>query len=58
MSDRTLFPRQASAKDRLRESLRSGKRRPILCSPTGFGKGDLMAYITRSYQDRDRGSLI
>lgn len=35
---KTLRPHQIRALDMLRESLRSGKKRPLIQAPTGFGK--------------------
>jgi prophage regulatory protein len=35
---RELWPHQTQAIEMLRQSLRSGKRRPVLQAPTGFGK--------------------
>lgn len=40
-----LRPHQASAIDRLRSSLGSGKRRPVVQAPTGYGKTILAAAI-------------
>ena len=45
MSARDLHDHQAKALDMLRDSLRNGKRRPILCAPCGFGKTVLAGNI-------------
>ena len=37
--NRELRPHQTRAIEMLRESLASGKRRPVLQAPTGFGWG-------------------
>ena len=43
--NRELRPHQAKAIEMLRQSLGSGKRRPVLQAPTGFGKTLLAAAI-------------
>jgi DNA repair protein RadD len=43
--NRELRPHQTRAIEMLRESLRSGKRRPLLQAPTGFGKTLLAAAV-------------
>ena len=43
--NRELRPHQSRAIEMLRESLRSGKRRPLLQAPTGFGKTLLAAAV-------------
>jgi DNA repair protein RadD len=46
MSDlRPLWPHQARALEELRQSISSGRRRPILQAPTGFGKTLTAAHI-------------
>lgn len=45
---RTLRPHQARAIDLLRQSLGSGKKRPLLQAPTGFGKTLTAAAIIES----------
>jgi primosomal protein N' len=42
---RELRPHQAKAIEMLRQSLGSGKRRPVLQAPTGFGKTRLAAAV-------------
>jgi DNA repair protein RadD len=42
---RELWPHQAKAIEMLRQSLSSGKRRPVLQAPTGFGKTRLAAGV-------------
>lgn len=44
---RELRPYQAEAVEKLRESLRSGKRRPVLMAATGAGKTAIAAAITK-----------
>ena len=43
--NRELRPHQSRAIEKLRQSLRSGKRRPVLQAPTGFGKTLLAAAV-------------
>jgi DNA repair protein RadD len=43
--NRDLRPHQRQAIEMLKQSLRSGKRRPVLQAPTGFGKTRLAAAI-------------
>ena len=45
MTARPLRPHQVRAMDLLKSSIRSGKRRPILQAPTGFGKTRVGAEI-------------
>jgi len=42
---RELRPNQVKAIEMLRQSLGSGKRRPVLQAPTGFGKTRLAAAV-------------
>src|ERR1700731_3341877 len=42
---RELWPHQSQAIEMLRQSLGSGKRRPVLQAPTGFGKTRLAAAV-------------
>jgi len=42
---RELRPHQSQAIEMLRQSLGSGKRRPVLQAPTGFGKTRLAAAV-------------
>ena len=42
---RELRPHQSQAIEMLRQSLGSGKRRPVLQAPTGFGKTKLAAAL-------------
>jgi superfamily II DNA or RNA helicase len=43
--NRDLRPHQSQAIEKLRRSLRSGKRRPVIQAPTGFGKTRVAAAI-------------
>ncbi len=45
MSARPLYPHQVRALDLLKQSIRSGRKRPILQAPTGFGKTRVGAEI-------------
>jgi DNA repair protein RadD len=42
---RELWPHQSQAIEMLRQSFGSGKRRPVLQAPTGFGKTLLAAAL-------------
>src|SRR5262249_20676178 len=42
---RELWPHQSQAVEMLRDSLGSGKHRPVLQAPTGFGKTRLAAAV-------------
>jgi DNA repair protein RadD len=44
---KTLYPHQQIAIEMLRESLNSGKRRPMIQAPTGFGKTVLASAIVQ-----------
>jgi DNA repair protein RadD len=44
---RELRPRQTKAIEKLRQSLGSGNRRPLLQAPTGFGKTRLVAAVIK-----------
>jgi DNA repair protein RadD len=45
MHIRTLRPHQTEAIEKLRQSLRTGHRRPLIQAPTGFGKSVLAGHI-------------
>lgn len=49
-----LFDHQVLAIDKLRESLRSGHRRPMLMAPTGSGKTVIAAAITHSARQKGK----
>jgi DNA repair protein RadD len=51
---RPLWPHQARAIDDLRASLSSGKRRPMLMAPTGFGKTLTAAWIIQRALDKGK----
>jgi DNA repair protein RadD len=53
-----LRPYQSDAILRLRESIRSGHRAPLLCSPTGSGKTALSGAIARSSVDKGGTGLF
>ena len=53
-----LFDHQVRALDMLRDSLRSGKRRPVLMSPTGSGKTVVAAAITHSARQKGKKVLF
>lgn len=44
----TLRPRQESGIEMLRDSIRRGKKRPILSAPTGYGKTLIAATMTKN----------
>lgn len=44
---KTLRPHQSLAIDLLRDSLRTGHKRPVLCAPVGFGKTLVAASIVK-----------
>jgi superfamily II DNA or RNA helicase len=51
---RPLRPHQARALEELRASLASGKRRPMLQAPTGFGKTLVASHIIRRALDKKK----
>ena len=53
-----LRPYQESAIAALRTSLRSGKRRPILVSPTGSGKTVVATEVIRMAREKSRSVLF
>lgn len=53
-----LFDHQVRALDKLRESLRSGHKRPVLMSPTGSGKTVVAAAITHSARQKGKRVLF
>src|ERR1700739_362635 len=55
MSDlRPLWPHRARALEELRQSLLSGRRRPMLQAPTGFGKTLTAAHIISRALDKEK----
>lgn len=53
-----LRPYQAAAIGALRESLRSGKRRPVLVAPTGSGKTVIAGEVIRMAREKRRSVLF
>jgi DNA repair protein RadD len=51
---RDLRPHQSLAIEKLRQSLGSGKRRPVLQAPTGFGKTRLAAAVIEGALAKDK----
>ena len=51
---RPLRPHQQRALEELRRSLLSGKRRPMLQAPTGFGKTLVAAHIIQRAVDKEK----
>src|SRR5215831_10618681 len=58
MAERALRNHQALALAGLRDSLRSGHRRPLLCMPTGAGKTEVFCKITEAALEKGRIVLI
>src|SRR4051812_42242741 len=55
---RDLHPHQARAIEMLRQSLASGRRRPMLQAPTGFGKTQVAAAITERALGKEKRVLF
>ena len=51
---KALYDHQATAMDRLRDSLRVGRRRPILQAPTGWGKTVVGSHIIESARAKSK----
>ena len=49
-----LRPLQEQAIDKLRDSLKSGRRRPIIQAPTGFGKTVIAAHVVQGAMDKGK----
>lgn len=47
-----LYPFQVTLIDRLRDSIRSGHRSPMIVAPTGSGKGVMLAWLTGEMASR------
>lgn len=64
MSERKLFPHQHAALSGLRWSMAReefggrGKMRPLVCAPTGSGKTEIMATVTRAYLLSDKRVIL
>jgi superfamily II DNA or RNA helicase len=54
---RELWPHQTQAIEMLRQSLGSGKRRPVLQAPTGFGKTRLAAAVVEGALSKNQSVL-
>lgn len=55
---RALRPRQERVIEELRQSLASGKRRPMLQAPTGFGKTLMAAHIIQRALDKGNSVIF
>jgi DNA repair protein RadD len=55
---RQLYPHQERTLAMLRQSIAGGHRRPLVCSPTGSGKGVVKATITRGGLAKNNGVLV
>ena len=55
---RDLWPHQTRAIEMLRQSLGSGKRRPLLQAPTGFGKTRLAAAVIEGALAKQKRVLV
>ncbi len=53
-----LRPYQQAAVDGVRDSFRSGRRRPLLVAPTGSGKTVIFSYVTASAAAKGNRTLI
>lgn len=59
MSDLVLRPYQAESINKLREGVRAGHKRQILCSPTGSGKTEMaIAVIQEALEKRTKTAFI
>lgn len=56
--ERPMRPYQVDAMDALRESLKTGHRRPLLMAPTGAGKTKVAAEIIKSARQRGKRVLF
>ena len=54
----SLRPYQQTAVDAVRDSFRSGRRRPLLVAPTGSGKTVIFSYITASAAAKGNRTLV
>ena len=54
----SLRPYQQTAVDAVRDSFRSGHRRPLLVAPTGSGKTVIFSYITASAAAKGNRTLV
>lgn len=53
-----LRPHQKLAVDMLRDSFKSGKRRPLIAAPCGFGKTHLASYLCKQYEESGKKALF
>ena len=54
----SLRPYQSAAVDQVRESFRSGRRRPLLVAPTGSGKTVIFSYVTANAAAKGNRTLV
>lgn len=54
----SLRPYQQTAVDAVRDSFRSGRRKPLLVAPTGSGKTVIFSYITASAAAKGNRTLV
>ena len=54
----SLRPYQSTAVDQVRESFRSGRRRPLLVAPTGSGKTVIFSYVTANAAAKGNRTLV
>lgn len=53
-----LRPHQIAAIEMLRQSLKTGHKRPLLAAPTGFGKTLSAAFMLKQVQDRGKTGIF
>ena len=58
MTRTELWPFQTEAVESLRESIRMGNHKPILCSPTGSGKTEIAMEIIRSAHAKGKSAIF
>ena len=54
----SLRPYQQTAVDAVRDSFRSGRRRPLLVAPTGSGKTVIFSFVTASAAAKGNRTLV
>ena len=55
---RPLWPHQDRAIERTRQSLRAGKKRPLIQAPTGFGKTLMAAHLIKGALDKGNNVIF